>query len=183
MKIFSVPWMLLCLGCFAASQLVFADDADIITDEYQVKAAYLYNFTKFITWTADDLQEFQLCILGDDPFGDAIKSIENRTVAGKTIKVLRFDNLTALRSQSRPHCHITFISSSINNTLIIKDVSNTLIVGESNDFAALGGMIGFINKQDKIKLQINPEAVKRGGLKISAKLLEVAEIIKEDIHD
>ncbi|MGZ8136548.1 MAG: YfiR family protein [Methylococcaceae bacterium] len=183
MKIISAPWILLCLGCFWVSQLTFADDGDNSV-EYKVKAAYLYNFTKFVSWAGDDFQTFNICILGDDPFKDAIDPIEKRSVFGKAIKVFRADNLNVFRMTSyRPHCHILFISSSIDNPLPFKEVANTLTVGESKDFATLGGMIGFINKQDKIKLQINQQAVKRAGLKVSAKLLEVAEIIKEDSND
>jgi hypothetical protein len=64
-----------------------------------------------------------------------------------------------------------------------QNVNNTLVVGESEEFIEQGGMIGFVNKQGKIKLQINLKTIKQSGLKVSAKLLEVAELVKGDNND
>jgi hypothetical protein len=66
---------------------------------------------------------------------------------------------------------------------VAQDVDNTLVVGESGDFISQGGMIGFVNKQGKIKLQINLKTIKQSGLKISAKLLEVADVVKGDNNE
>lgn len=163
------------------SQQVIASDVDV---EYKVKAGYLYNFTKFITWPEDSSASFNLCIVGDDPFGDLIDPIEQRTAFGRPIKLYRFKQVN--KSQ---RCHILFISAGINDntlpkaTLVVRDVNKTLTVGENDDFAAQGGMIGFVNRQGKIKLQINLELLQQSDLKISAKLLEVAELIGAETHD
>ena len=69
MKLISLLWF---LGCLLFSQLLYADDSSV---EYKIKAGYLYNFTKFITWSADNAETFNLCILGDDPFGELINPI------------------------------------------------------------------------------------------------------------
>ena len=175
MKLISV----LCIsGCLLFSQLLSADDSSV---EYKIKAGYLYNFTKFITWPADNAETFNLCILGNDPFGELIDPIEQRSVMGRSIKLFRFDSLKSADTQ--PHCHILYVSSSIKDTLAYGDVDNTLVVGESSEFIAQGGMIGFVNKQGKIKLQINLKTIKQGGLKVSAKLLEVADLVKGDNND
>lgn len=167
------------------SQVLCADDSSV---EYKIKAGYLYNFTKFITWPEDKSETFNLCILGSDPFGKLIDPIEQRSAFGRPIKLFRFDSLNSLsHTHIKPHCHILFISSSIgsaikntisNNTLEIRDISKTLTVGESNDFAVQGGMVGFVNREGKIKLQINLKKIKQSDLKVSAKLLEVAEIVE-----
>jgi hypothetical protein len=163
------------------SQQVIADDADV---EYKVKAGYVYNFTKFITWPEDDSETFNLCIAGEDPFGDLIDPIEQRTAFGRPIKLFRFNRL-----DKEQHCHILFISSSIKDNvslkgmLIVDDINKSLTVGESEGFAARGGMIGFVNRLGKIKLQINLKALQQSGLKISAKLLEVAELIEGENND
>ncbi len=182
MKVFSLLGILCCL---LFSQVLCADDSSV---EYKIKAGYLYNFTKFITWPEDKSETFNLCILGSDPFGKLIDPIEQRSAFGRPIKLFRFDSLNSLsHTHIKPHCHILFISSSIgsaikntisNNTLEIRDISKTLTVGESNDFAVQGGMVGFVNKEGKIKLQINLKKIKQSDLKVSAKLLEVAEIVE-----
>ena len=171
MKHVCVLWT---LGCLLFSQLICADDSSV---EYKVKAGYLYNFTKFITWPVDNAETFNLCILGKDPFVELIDPIEQRSVMGRPIKVFRFDSLGSIDHE--PHCHILFISSSIKNTsALVRNFDDTLVVGESGEFIEQGGMIGFVNKQGKIKLQINLQTINQNGLKISAKLLEVADFVK-----
>jgi YfiR/HmsC-like len=169
MKHICVLWT---LGCLLFSQLLCADDTSV---EYKIKAGYLYNFTKFITWPVDNSETFNLCILGDDPFGELIDPIEQRLAFGRPIKLFRFDSLRSIDNE--PHCHILFVSPSIKN-LLPRYFDNTLVVGESGEFIEQGGMIGFVNKQGKIKLQINLKTINRSGLKISAKLLEVADVVK-----
>jgi len=87
--------------------------------------------------------------------------------------------LDSLRSvDHEPHCHILFVSSSVKNMQPVQDLDTTLVVGEALGFIDQGGMIGFVNKQGKIKLQINLTTIIQGGLKVSAKLLEVADVVK-----
>jgi len=175
MKYIRVLWI---LGCLLFSQLLFADDSSI---EYKIKAGYLYNFTKFITWSADKAKTFNICIVGVDPFGAFIDPIEQRSVMERPIKLFRFDSLSS--QEKNAHCHILFVSSSIKDTLVGQDVNNTLVVGESGEFLMQGGMIGFVNQQGKIKFQINLKTIKQNGLIVSAKLLEVADVVKGDNNE
>jgi hypothetical protein len=182
MKVFSLLWILWCL---LFSQLLCADDSSV---EYKIKAGYLYNFTKFVTWPEINSETFNLCILGEDPFGELIDPIEKRSAFGRPIKLFRFDSLDALkRTNNKPHCHIIFVSSSLGSvrkdiigdgTLVIRDLNKTLTVGESDNFAMQGGMIGFVNREGRIKLQVNLKKIKQSDLKVSAKLLEVSEIVE-----
>jgi hypothetical protein len=160
------------------SPLLRADDTSV---EYKIKAGYLYNFTKFITWPEDNAKTFNLCILGSDPFAELIDSIEQRTAIERPIKVFRFDGFRS--DDQKPHCHILFVSSTFKNILPIQQLDTTLVVGEAAGFIDQGGMIGFVNKQDKIKLQINLTSITQGGLKVSAKLLEVADVVKGAKND
>jgi hypothetical protein len=161
------------------SSSLYADDV-----EYKIKAGYLYNFTKFITWPEDQSASFNLCLLGHDPFGELIDPIEQRTAFFKPIKVLRIPDTQALRRNSKSiHCHILFINLDLQNLPPLLDVKNVLVVGDGDDFAINGGMIGFITDNSRIKLQINWQAFKQSELKVSAKLLEVADVINGDIHD
>lgn len=169
------------LGCLWMPFAVYADDGASV--EYKIKAGYLYNFTKFITWSADDTETFNVCIVGSDPFGDLIDPIEQRTVAGRAIKLLRLEDFRGV-DDNGPHCHILFVSATLNNKLAAnRGLSNTLVVGDKDDFIERGGMIGFVTKQGKIKLQINLDNIKQGGLRISAKLLEVADSVMGESHD
>ncbi len=156
--------------------LLFADDANV---EYKIKAGYLYNFTKFVTWSEDDAKTFNVCIWGEDPFGALIEPLETKTALGRPIKLFRFNN----GLQHDQHCHILYMNDpgndrvALKDALVIRDLDNTLTVGESEEFTKQGGMIGFVNRQDKIKIQINVNAFKQSRLTVSAKLLEVAEIV------
>ncbi|TRX00722.1 YfiR family protein [Candidatus Methylobacter oryzae] len=175
MKIINLSGVLLGVAVLF-SQHAIADDV-----EYKVKAGYLYNFTKFIAWPQDKSETFNLCIVGGDPFGGLIDPIEQRSAFGRPIKLFRFNNLN-----KEQRCHILFISASSKDNLSLKDIRGdhkTLTVGETEDFAAQGGMIGFINRQGKIKLQINLKMLQRSDLAISAKLLEVSELVEEEAND
>ena len=175
MKLISVLWA---LGCLLFSSVLYAEDSSV---EYKIKAGYLYNFTKFVTWADDISETFNLCILGNDPFGELIGPIEQRSAMGRPIKLFRLNSLSSIKKQL--HCHILYVSSSLEGMPVAKDIDNTLIVGESAEFIAQGGMIGFDNNQGKIKLQINLNAIKQSGLKVSAKLLEVADVVKGDNNE
>lgn len=181
MNIIKLLLALFCFSCLLISRLLYADEASV---EYKIKAGYLYNFTKFITWPEEKTETFNICILGNDPFGALINPIEQRKAFGHPIKLIRLTHLSAPEgTNKKPRCHILFISSSIKNTPITQHIENTLTVGESENFAAEGGMIGFVNRESRIKLQINLKSIKLSGLKVSAKLLEVTEIVEGNTDD
>ena len=170
-------WILLAVSGLLFAPPLFAGDV-----EYKVKAGYLYNFTKFITWPKDGSSTFNLCILGADPFGALLDPIEQRTAFAKPIKLFRLEDIGALARTSKSNvCHILFISSALGS-VPVQQSKNVLTVGESEGFARNGGMIGFITENSRIKLQINWRAFKNSDLKVSAKLLEVADIIGDE-HD
>jgi hypothetical protein len=172
MKLINLP------AIFVGVALLFSQYAIATDVEYKVKAGYLYNFTKFIIWPEDSSETFNLCIVGEDPFGDLIDPIEQRSASGRPIKLFRLNSLN-----NEQHCHILFISASIKDMPDIKELNNTLTVGESAEFALQNGMIGFINRDGKIKLQINLKLLQQSGLKISAKLLEVSELVEGESND
>ncbi|MEQ1637989.1 MAG: YfiR family protein [Methylococcales bacterium] len=170
---------LLRLFCLVSCLLISAISADEDNAEYKVKAGYLYNFIKFIIWPADNSPTFNICILGQDPFGELLDPIEKRTAYGLPIKLFRLN--TNNKTQA---CHIVFIGANnktvfpLNDQPVIRHNGKALLVGEGEGFAEQGGMIGFVNRDGKIKLQINLKALQQSDLTVSAKLLEVAEIVK-----
>lgn len=158
-----------------------AQNPDLPTPtEYQLKAAFLYNFAKFVDWPApafaSDSAAITIGILGKDPFGaDFDKLLEFETLRGRRFSVTRLrygENLTA--------CHILFITSFETNLRLHKilrelEGATVLTVGESENFAGDGGMIKFIASEGKIGFEINAEAAQLAGLQISSKLLRLAK--------
>lgn len=162
--------IIVCYGIY--TPLLCADDSTL---EYQIKAGYLFNITKFVTWSNDTSQTFNLCLLGDDPFGSLIDPIEERTASDKPIKLFRITQLNA-----KQQCHILYFNKNSSENFNVDDpaiheLENTLIVGEGDFFADKVGMISFISREGKIKLKISLRNLKTSGLHVSAKLLEVAE--------
>ena len=153
------------------------------SSEYQIKAAFLYNFAKFVEWPAKALPEtstsMTLCILGEDPFGtDLEQSLDGKTVNGKSIAIKRFRGIRGLEV-----CHILFISSSerlhLPEILDALREASVLTVGETEQFAKLGGIINFTIEENKVRFEINVDAVERAGLKISSRLLKLGKVIRD----
>ena len=171
----------ICRLLFSLTLLVAGFSPHIKADqgliEHKVKAAYLYHFTKFVDWSATKrpVGSFNICIIGHDPFGKLLHPIENKISAGMPIKLFRYNRILY-----ESDCHIIYIHSpGYNWRKNFQPISNEgiLTVSASKDFARKGGMIGFVIKDKKVRLQINLSALKRAGLTISAKLLEVAEVL------
>ncbi len=152
------------------------------TREYAVKAAFLYNFAKFVEWPAEAFEKDQdsltLCILGKDPFGPALDSVSGKTVRGKSLVIQRIDKL-----QEIDNCDILFISRSKRNELAEVfaelDGSSVLTVGDIEGFAQRGGIINLITVERKVRFEVNLDAAEHAGLKISSKLLRLAEIVRD----
>jgi hypothetical protein len=146
--------------------------------EYQIKAAFLFNFVKFIDWPpeafADEKGPFIIGILGDNPFGNDLE----RTVAGKIINDRPITVQVFHTSEEATHCQILFISSSEKKHFpeIIKsfDGAAILTVSDTDRFIEAGGMVNFVKEASKIRFQINSGAAKAARLKISSKLLSLA---------
>ena len=152
------------------------------SQEYQVKAGFLFNFAKFIEWPADafkDANNFLIIgIIGRDPFGDALDVLEQKSIADRKILIRRFASVEDLQ-----RCHILFISNSEKENLpnIFKAIRkwHILTVGEMKGFPQSGGMINFILVDNKIQFEINVDAAQRANLRISSQLLKLARIVKE----
>jgi hypothetical protein len=148
--------------------------------EYIIKAAFLFNFAKFVEWPADafkdDLSPINLCILGTDPFGPALDTLKDKTIKGRPFKTKRVNKVDDIEA-----CHILFISASEKGNLkqILDAVrnSNTLTVSEIEGFVQMGGIINFIIVNQKVHFEINPAAAERSRLKISSQLLKLARIV------
>jgi hypothetical protein len=153
------------------------------TSEYEIKAAFLFNFAKFVEWPVRNLEDidgsFIIGILGKDPFNSALEqTIGDKTVGGAAIEIRRFSKAEDLR-----FCHILFISGSEKSSLpaILKRLEgrSVLTVSDLPDFARFGGMITFYTENNKVRFMIHIQAAEKAGLKLSAKLLTLAKIFSD----
>ncbi len=162
-------------------QVIPSVKADVMS-ENDVKAAYIFNFAKFVEWPekafASKSAPIVLCVLGDDSLGDALQNLEAKKIKGRSLSVVRTRSKEQIRS-----CHILYISESVKKE--ISDIlSKTggrpcLTVSSVNEFAAQGGMIGFVRKGNKVRFEVNPDAIRRGELMVSSRLLNLATIVRE----
>jgi len=168
------------LVCFLALA-VTAEAQSARAPEYEVKAAFLYNFARFVEWPSQAFPSpsapFRICVLGRDPFGDAVSNIvKGKTISGRSIHNMQVQSPAEARS-----CHVLFLSQSDPETLKqglerLRDLP-ILTVGESAGFLPLGGMINFVLEQDRVRFEVNLAAAERHHLKLSSKLLAVARVV------
>ncbi len=169
--------------CVLALPLLAASSAlgGAIDDrEYDIKAAYIYNFAKFVKWpgaSGPARPAFSIGILGHDPFGPAIDgAIVDRTVGGRRIVVERFPDVAAMRRSARPS-DIVFIGvlppDSLAAALEYAKNLPILTIGESPGFCEMGGVINFVIRKNRIRIEINRAAAELAKLRISSKLLQL----------
>jgi hypothetical protein len=155
--------------------------------EYQVKALFLFNFAKYVDWPAEayssDSAPILIGLVGEDHFGDSFKQV----IAGKTINGRQVVIKHVASAQEYKSCHILFIGASEQSNLseILSAVKGSAILtaGETEEFLARDGMIDLRKKENKIRLEINLGAAQRANLKISSKLLSVADVVTGRAED
>jgi len=156
--------------------------AGTISKEYQVKAVFLFNFAQFVQWPhtafARADEPFQIGILGSDPFdGFLDDTVKGEKVDGHPLVIQRYASIGDVQK-----CHILFISRSedrkMADILASLNGKGILTVGDTESFIKNGGIVRFFIGRDKIHLKINPQAAKRANLKISSKVLRLAELTK-----
>lgn len=150
--------------------------------DFQVKAAYLYNFGRFIEWpariSAADGNPFTVCVLGQDPFGPVLDAtLAGATIANRKVVARRIASL-----QESVNCQILFLSSSEERRLgkIIESLNKAavLTVSDMPQFAQHGGMIQFVSEGDRVRFEVNLTATQQAGLSPSSELLKVATSVR-----
>jgi hypothetical protein len=152
--------------------------------EYAVKAAYLFNFGKFVRFAPSDAvnarESFDICIIGDDPFGRTLDELTaNESLGGKPVRVARLKTAAEARG-----CAIAYIGASegsrIGTDLDALRGQPVLTVSDAFDFLQNGGMIQFVTIENHVRFSVNLDAVRGGQLSLSSELLRVAtSVIKE----
>lgn len=152
--------------------------AEAKPSEYDVKAAYLFNFGKFIRLSlpqpAAPRETFDICVFGQDPIGEILDGITaNEQIDSRTVRVIRVKEATQART-----CDIAYVGESeaerIESDLSVLAGADVLTVSDSPTFLARGGMIQFVLVANHVRFAVNLDAVKRTHLVLSSELLRVA---------
>ncbi|MDH5541857.1 MAG: YfiR family protein [Nitrospinota bacterium] len=168
--------LLLCSSAFS-SEKVFT--------EYQVKSVFIYNFAKFVDWPeqafSSEASPVNVCVLGEDPFGNEMDLLTKKSARGRGFDVLRFSKFKD--KEELKSCHLLFISKSEESRIgsIIESLSGfgVLTISDVEGFMDSGGIIEFTMRENKVRFAVNLKASEQAGIRISAKLLKLAEAVKK----
>jgi hypothetical protein len=152
-----------------------------VSQEYEIKAAYLYKFVQFVDWPAeafpDSSSTIHICVLGEDPFGPTLDLIRDKIVRGRKLTIRR-----VTQPAGGPSCNVLFISSSerkrMREVVTSLGTSSVLTVGDMDSFAELGGMINLVTERNRVRFEINVDAAEHARLKLGSQLLNLARVIR-----
>jgi len=169
------------LALILAAASAGAQTSPISAHEYQVKAAYLYNFVRFVEWpthNGDPKAPIVIVVFGRDPFGPALEqAVWGKNLNGRSFEVRR----TSQISEVLP-CHLVFVSAQERRRTpeLVKALegAGVLTVGEADEFLEQGGAVRFTSEDNQVRFVINLEAVRRSGLRISSRLLSLARVVR-----
>ena len=177
--------ILLLTGDAASSQIrgqKADEDSDVGGEppsrEYLINAEIPYNFAKFIIWPKESFSNvdasLQLCVIGKSPFGTALASVEGKRIHTRRLAIRVIPDTSQIG-----RCHLLFVSTSeggrLDDILSATDGTSVLTVSEIPGFSRAGGMITLKIVEDRTRFDINRLATNRAGLKLSAKLLRLAD--------
>lgn len=165
-----------------------------VSEEYQIKAAFIFNFMKFVQWPSsasqDDKAPFILGLVGKDPFGDNLDLLSQKPVQDRPITVKRFEPMPKDPDKVHPQieqikaCHVLFISPSERQSTarLIAELGTRpiLTIGDQQQFLDCGGVINFLVEERKVRFEIGLAKAKAAGLQISSQLLRLAKRVDED---
>jgi uncharacterized protein DUF4154 len=173
-------WFLFALVAVALFCAIAAAQSDQ-PGEYEVKAAFLFNFTKFVEWPenafVDPHAPIVIGVIGDDPFGESlVRIVAGQKAQGRSIEVVKYRYGDNLR-----RCHVLFISASERQhrapLLASLQEASVLTVSDIDGFAEAGGAIQFVMQENRVRFVVNLEVATQGKLRVSAKLLALARVI------
>ncbi len=154
----------------------------------KVKAAYLLNFAKFVTWPIGTFQDEHspiiIGIVGDDPFGLVLdQTIKDKTVSGRELKIQRFLWRAGEGVSAVKQCHLLYVSPSLgddtDDLILALAGAPVLMIGEGTEFAKSGGALGFIMEEGRIVFWANMKAADAARLQLSSQLLKLARPVKD----
>lgn len=172
------------LGCLLAC-LLGGPPVAIAQAEATVKAAFVFNFVRFTEWPAPRFatrdSPLSLCVWSTDArLSESMKALAGRSVDERTVRVTDVD-----RPDELGKCHALFIADatprgSTSAWLRKAESLNVLTMGDSDGFAASGGVIGLVSDGPRMRFDINDKAVKRSGLKLGSQLYQLGRSVAEE---
>jgi len=180
-KTFCMRSLVTVLAALTMSLCTFTLLAQTTAKEYRIKAAFLFNFAKYVEWPPDTFKDanspLTYCTIGDDPFQGVLDESLNAKSVGT--RPLRVQHLSP--PENFQGCQILFIGTNekkrITAVLETLKLSPVLVVGESNHFVQQGGTVGFLSEDNTIRFEVNLDVAQRARLNISATLLSVAKTV------
>lgn len=180
-RLISRLFLFVSLAAVASAPLEIHAQASLLR-EYQIKAAFLYNFIKFIDWPPDALPETSdtiiICVFSDDPFREALDSIKDKTVRGRRLLIQRLQQDKELGS-----CQVLVLGPSeekrVPQVMQSLQGSSVLTVGDIERFVHSGGIINFLVEQNRVRFEINLNSAERARLKVSSQLLSLARVVRQ----
>ncbi len=178
--------LIICVSVFGLASSVqtgYSEESEY--SEFDIKAAFLYNFARFVDWPEDVLEEsdsLEICILGPNPFSNSLEDIvEGKTAQGKPIAINYVSELGELLN-----CQILYITSDSKEQseaalAMIADRS-VLTVSDIPGFASHGGMVGFYLDDGSVRFEVNRKLSSQAGLTFSSRLLNIARLVSEKEH-
>jgi hypothetical protein len=172
--------LLILIFMFASAATSFAADPESLT-EYQIKAGFFFNFTRFVEWPEDAFatptSPIFACVVGETPLTDLLTGVAlGKVVNGRAVSITRVKPTDDFRD-----CNLLFVSEAeerrTGEILARLRKTHTLTVGESPGFPRAGGMINFSIQDNKVKLEMNLDAATRAGLKVNSKLIAVSHLV------
>lgn len=164
--------LLLCIG-LCLPGFCHGNENHAMNREYQLKTAYLFHFAELAQWP--NSQQMTICLQGESPLRAYLSVLEGREIDNKIVHIL-LDPTFAIEQ-----CRILFLSNldRISLAMLVQAKGHPiLLVSDVEQFASLGGMIQFTLRDNKLKLIVNLAAVRAANLRLSSKLLRMAEIIE-----
>lgn len=169
---FFMPFLLVCTGISFALQSR-AEESQLISREYQLKTAYLFHFAELTEWPTSS--SVSICLQGNSPIRTYLPILDGQHINDAQVRI-KVDFPVAVAE-----CQIIFLSDlqALTPSVLEQAQQNhVLLVSDAPNFAAKGGMIEFTLRDNKLKLVVNLVSVKQAGLKLSSKLLRMAEILE-----
>ena len=164
---------------------MFADPASdsAKTLEYRIKAAFLYNFARFVEWPQEDAwneRKLVIGVLGKDPFGPILdETVRGKKTRGRPLEIKRLSHADDMAS-----CDLVFVSSSerwrIETLLTALHGAQVLTVSETPNFLDKGGMINFVIENERVRIDLNLSTTRAAGLSVSSQLIRVAREVHQE---
>ncbi len=167
---------------FVFAALIFSSwQSHAESPEYQLKAAFLYNFAKFIEWPADafssESSPINICITGQESFGSTLDAVTRKTAQNRQIAVKRLP-----KDGDTKGCHITYFGElevkKFHELLTASVDRPMLTIGDGSNFLDAGGIIELVSSDNRVQFEVNLDGLKRANIQLNPQLMKLAKSVR-----